>query len=148
MQVTELKSYFDQNRTAVLTDPLNRRYVPKTIRGVEILKSNGKIRLLGVPCVVDRRLQQTVSQQLASRIELTFEDESYGFRPGKNLHGAVTQALKHINDGNQDIVDIDLKGFFDEVQHYKLLQLIYNRVKCPITLWLIRKWLRAPIRIN
>jgi group II intron reverse transcriptase/maturase len=56
--------------------------------------------------------------------------------------------LKNINDGYQDIVDIDLKGFFDEVQHYKLLQLIYNKVKCPATLRLIRKWLRAPIQIN
>ncbi|WP_268036746.1 hypothetical protein [Algoriphagus sp. PAP.12] len=64
MQATELKSYIDQNRTAVLTDILKRRYVPKTIRGVEIPKSNGKTRLLGVPCVVDRWLQQAVSLQL------------------------------------------------------------------------------------
>ncbi len=148
MQVTELKSFIDQGRTAVLTDILKRRYVPKAIRGVEIPKSNGKTRLLGVPCAVDRWLQQAVSQQLATRFELTFEEESHGFRPGKNLHGAVTQALKNINDGYQDIVDIDLKVFFDEVQHYKLLQLIYNRVKCPTTLWLIRKWLRAPIQVN
>ncbi|WP_373397939.1 hypothetical protein V8V91_26130 [Algoriphagus halophilus] len=59
---------------------------------------------------MDRWLQQAVSQQLATRFELTFEEESHGFRPGKNLHGAVTQALKNINDGYQDIVDIDLKG--------------------------------------
>ena len=148
MHVTELRSYIDQNRKAVLTSILSRKYVPQPIRGVEIPKSNGKTRLLGVPTVVDRWLQQAVSQQLASLFELKFEEESYGFRLGKNLHGAVTQSLKHINDGYQDIVDIDLKGFFDEVQHYKLLQLIYNRVKCPTTLWLIRKWLRAPIQIN
>ena len=61
---------------------------------------------------------------------------------------AVLQAQKYINDGFQDIVDIDLKGFFDEVDHSILLQLIYNKVKCPITLRLIRKWLRAPILIN
>jgi group II intron reverse transcriptase/maturase len=148
MQVTELEAFLAQNRKFLLTAILSRKYVPQAIRGVEIPKSNGKTRLLGIPCVVDRWLQQAVSQQLASRFELNFEDESYGFRPGKNLHGAVTQALKNINDGYQDIVDIDLKGFFDEVQHYKLLQLIYNRVKCPTTLWLIRKWLRAPIQIN
>lgn len=56
--------------------------------------------------------------------------------------------MKHINDGYQDIVDIDLKSFFDEVQHYKLLELIYQKVKCPTTLWLIGKWLRAPIQEN
>lgn len=148
MQVTVLKSYIDQHRTPMLTSILNRQYVRQAIRGVEIPKSNGRTRLLGVPTVVDRWLQQAVSQQLAISFELDFEDESHGFRPKKNLHGAVTQALKNINDGYQDIVDIDLQGFFDEVQHYKLLQLIYNKVKCPTTLWLIRKWLRAPIQIN
>jgi group II intron reverse transcriptase/maturase len=127
---------------------LNRKYVAHSILGVEIPKSNGNTRLLGVPTVVDRWLQQALSQQLATRFELDFEEESYGFRPRKNLHGAVRQSLKNINDGYQDIVDIDLKGFFDEVQHYKLLQLIYNKVKCPTTLWLIRKWLRAPILIK
>lgn len=148
MQVGELKSFIDTNRTPVLTSILNRKYVPKAINGVEISKSNGKTRLLGVPTVVDRWLQQAVSQQVATKFEFEFEEQSYGFRPQKNLHGALKQSLKNINDGYQDIVDIDLKGFFDEVQHYKLLQLIYNKVKCPTTMWLIRKWLRAPIRIN
>lgn len=148
MKVGELKSYIDQNRQTLLTSILNRRYVAKPIKGVEIPKTNGSARLLGVPTVVDRWLQQAVSRQLATKFELDFEEESYGFRPRKNLHQGVTQALKNINDGYQDIVDIDLKGFFDEVQHYKLLQLIYNRVKCPTTLWLIRKWLRAPLLIN
>ena len=148
MQVQDLKSYIDLNRNPIITSILNRQYVPQSILGVEIPKSNGKTRLLGVPTVVDRWLQQAVSQQLATRFELDFEAESYGFRPRKNLHGAVRQSLKNINDGYQDIVDIDLKGFFDEVQHYKLLQLIYNKVKCSTTLWLIRKWLRAPILIK
>ena len=148
MSVNELKSYRDQNGIKLMTSILNRKYVPQSIRGVEIPKSNGKTRLLGIPTVVDRWLQQAVSQQLATKFELEFEAESYGFRPKKNLHQAVQQSLKYINDGYQDIVDIDLKSFFDEVAHYKLLQLIYNRVKCPDTLWLIRKWLRAPIQIN
>ena len=148
MSVNELKSYKDQNGIKLMTSILNRKYVAQSIRGVEIPKSNGKTRLLGIPTVVDRWLQQAVSQQLATKFELEFEAESYGFRPKKNIHQAVQQSLKYINDGYQDIVDIDLKSFFDEVAHYKLLQLIYNRVKCPATLWLIRKWLRAPIRIN
>lgn len=141
-------SVSESNRDKIATSILNHAYVPKPIKGVEIPKSNGKTRLLGVPTVVDRWLQQAVSQVLMTKYELTFEDHSYGFRPEKNIHKAVTQALKNINDGDQDIVDIDLKGFFDEVDHSVLLQLIYQRVKCPTTLRLIRKWLRAPFQIN
>lgn len=148
MKVTELLSFLESNRDRIAISILNHTYVPKPIKGVEIPKSNGKTRLLGVPTVVDRWLQQAVSQVLMTKYELTFEEHSYGFRPEKNIHKAVTQALKNINDGYQDIVDIDLKGFFDEVDHSVLLQLIYQRVKCPTTLRLIRKWLRAPIQIN
>jgi group II intron reverse transcriptase/maturase len=148
MKITELLSYLESNRDNIAISILNHTYVPKPIKGVEIPKSNGKTRLLGVPTVVDRWLQQAVSQILMTKYELTFEEYSYGFRPEKNIHKAVTQALKNINDGYQDIVDFDLKGFFDEVDHSVLLQLIYQRVKCPTTLRLIRKWLRAPIQIN
>lgn len=148
MRVTELPSFREENGVKLMTSILNRKYIPNAIKGVEIPKSNGKTRLLGVPTVVDRWLQQAVGQQLAAKFELEFESENYGFRPKKNLQQAVQKSLKYINDGFQDIVDIDLKAFFDEVQHFKLLQLIYNKVKCPTTLWLIRKWLRAPILIK
>jgi RNA-directed DNA polymerase len=132
----------------IALDILRWKYMPRAIKGVEIPKSNGKTRLLGVPTVVDRWLQQAVSQQLAAKFELDFEEESYGFRPQKNTQKAVRQSLKHINDGYQDSVAIDLKSFFDEVQHYKLLELVYQKVKGPTILWLIRKWLGAPIQKN
>jgi len=148
MSVYELKSFRDENGIKLITSILNRKYVPQAIKRVDIPKGKGKTRPLGIPTVVDRWLQQAVSQQLATKFELEFEKESYGFRPKKNLHQAVQKSLEYINDGFQDIVDIDLKSFFDEVEHYKLLQLIYNKVKCPTTLWLIRKWLRAPILIK
>ncbi|WP_158861343.1 group II intron reverse transcriptase/maturase [Lunatibacter salilacus] len=148
MEVTELYSYLENNRDRIVTSILNHTYVPKPIEGVEIPKENGKTRLLGVPTVVDRWIQQAVSQVLMTKYELTFEEYSYGFRPQKNTQRAVTRALKFINDGYQDIVDIDLRGFFDEVDHSILLQFIYERVKCPTTLRLIRKWLRAPIQIE
>ena len=148
MSIYELASYKDENHIKLMTSIVNRKYIPDAIKGVEIPKSNGKTRLLGVPTVVDRWLQQAVGQQLATKFELEFETENYGFRPKRNLHQAVQKSLEYINDGFQDIVDIDLKAFFDEVQHFKLLQLIYNKVKCSTTLWIIRKWLRAPILIN
>ena len=148
MPVKELYDYLTKNRENIEQSLLNGTYLPQPILGVEIPKSNGKVRLLGVPTVVDRMLQQAVGQVLANRFEMDFEDYSYGFRPNKNAQQAVLKALDYINSGYQDIVDIDLKSFFDEVDHCVLLQLLYRRVKCPLTLRLIRKWLRAPILIN
>jgi len=148
MSVGELYDYLTKNRESIEQSLLNGTYLPQPILGVEIPKSNGKVRLLGVPTVVDRMLQQAVGQVLANRFEMDFEDSSYGFRPNKNAQQAVLKALEYINSGYQDIVDIDLKSFFDEVDHCILLQLLYRRVKCPLTLRLIRKWLRAPILIN
>jgi group II intron reverse transcriptase/maturase len=148
MTVKELQAYLNTQQMSIVKEVLQGRYCPSAIRGVEIPKSNGKVRMLGIPTVVDRWLQQAVGQQLVVYFELEFEEHSYGFRPKKNSQQAVQQSLKYINDGYQDIVDIDLKKFFDEVPHYKVLQLIYNQVKCVDTLRLIRKWLRAPIQIN
>lgn len=148
MTTKALKVFIDAHRAEVVRQLISKSYTPQAIKGVEIPKPNGNTRLLGVPTVVDRWLQQAVSQQLAIHFELNFEKESYGFRPKKNLQQAVLKSQEHINDGYQDIIDIDLKSFFDEVQHYKLLQLIYHKVTCRTTLWLIRKWLRAPIFKN
>ncbi len=148
MSVDDLAWFIEANLTAIKQSIVNKKYVPKPIKGVEIPKSKGKTRLLGIPTVVDRWLQQAVSQILMTKFELGFAPFSYGFRPNKHIHKAVSQSLKYINDGYQDMVDIDLQGFFDEVDHSILLQLIYNKVKCPYTLRLIRKWLGAPILIK
>ena len=101
--------------------------------------------MLGIPTVIDRMLQQAVGQVIAIKFEMEFEDYSYGFRPNRNAQQAVLKAQEYINSGYHHIVDIDLKSFFDEVDHCILLQLLYRKVKCPLTLRLIRKWLRAPI---
>jgi len=148
MPVKELYDHLTKNREQIESDIRTGKYQPQPIRGVEIPKSNGKVRLLGVPTVTDRMLQQAVGQVLAAKFEMDFEDYSYGFRPNKNAQKAVLKAQEYINSGYQHIVDIDLKSFFDEVDHCILLQLLYRKVKCPLTLRLIRKWLRAPISIN
>ena len=148
MPVTGLLEYLNKNRKAIATAVCNGSYLPQAILGVEIPKSNGKSRLLGIPTVTDRLLQQAVSQVISPKFEMDFTDHSYGFRPNRNAHQAVQQAQQYIHAGYDHIVDIDLKNFFDEVDHVILLQLIYRKVKCPLTLRLIRKWLRAPIKIN
>lgn len=148
MQVKELKHYVKQHREAIATSLLNGKYQPQSILGVSIPKSNGKTRLLGIPTVVDRWLQQCVAQAIAPKFEYEFKEHSYGFRPNKNAHQCVQQSQHYIEEGYQHIVDIDLKNFFDEVDHCLMLELLYRKVKCPLTLRLIRKWLRAPIVIK
>jgi RNA-directed DNA polymerase len=146
--VDDLLSYFNQHWKSIKHKVENGNYQPDPILGVDIPKKNGKTRLLGIPTVVDRLLQQALHQQLSPLFEQDFQRHSYGFRPNRNAHQAVTQALENINDGYQDIVDIDLQRFFDEVSHELLMTLIYRKVKCPLTLKLIRKFLQAPISIN
>ena len=148
MFVQELYAHLTKNRGQIESDIRQGKYLPQPIRGIEIPKSNGKKRLLGVPTVIDRMLQQAVGQILAIKFEMEFEEYSYGFRPNRNAQQAVLKAQQYINAGYHHIVDIDLKSFFDEVDHCILLQLLYRKVKCPLTLRLIRKWLRAPIEIN
>jgi RNA-directed DNA polymerase len=148
MPVSELKHYIKQYREAVATSMVAGTYLPQSILGIFIPKSNGKTRLLGIPTVVDRWLQQSVAQVITPLFEFEFKDHSYGFRPSKNAHQCIQQSKQYIDEGYQHIVDIDLKNFFDEVDHSLLLQLLYRKVKCRLTLRLIRKWLRAPMMIN
>ena len=148
MKVGELTDYFREHKQTIIKTIQEGNYQVQAILGVEIPKANGKTRLLGVPTVVERLLQQAVSQVLMPKWENEFSANSYGFRPNKNARQAVGSALEHIHEGYTHIVDIDLKSFFDEVDHCLLLNLIYQKVKCPKTLKLIRKWLKAPIQIN
>lgn len=148
MNVKELSAHLRKNRDKISTSIVNGKYLPQPILGVAIPKRNGKKRLLGVPTVTDRVLQQAVSQAIGLKFELEFKEHSYGFRPNRNALQAVQQAQKNINEGYVHIVDIDLQNFFDEVDHCIILQLLYGKVKCHLTLRLIRKWLRAPMFIN
>lgn len=148
MTVNELYDYLSENRERIAQGIRQNTYLPSPILGLEVPKDNGGKRLLGIPTVMDRVLQQAVGQIIAIKFEVEFEDYSYGFRPNRNAQKAVVKALEYINAGYTHIVDIDLQTFFDEVDHCTLLQLLYRKVKCPITLRLIRKWLRAPIMID
>jgi len=146
--VTELASILKVHSKCYTQQIESGTYQVSPILGVEIPKSNGRTRLLGIPTVVDRVFQQALHQVLQPVFEPDFQKHSYGFRPKRNAHGAITQSLENINSGYQDIVDIDLQSFFDEVEHYVLLELIYKKVKCKATLKLLRSFLRAPISIK
>lgn len=148
MPATKLSELMSIDKEELTEKVRSGSYLPQAILGVEIPKGGGKMRLLGIPTVTDRLLQQAVLQVITARFEFEFSDNSFGFRPNKNLHQAVLKAQGYINDGFQNIVDIDLKTFFDEVDHRYLMQLLYRKIKCLNTLRLIRKWLRAPILIN
>ena len=144
----ELKSLLRTHAERYTQQIERESYQVSPILGIEIPKSNGKKRMLGIPTVVDRVFQQALHQVLQPIFETDFQKHSYGFRPQRNAHQAVAQSLKNINSGYQCIVDIDLKSFFDEVEHYVLLELIYNKVKCRPTMKLLRSFLRAPILIS
>ncbi len=145
MNVKDLKEYLDNNRDALTNQIRKCEYIPQPIRGKDIPKGNGKFRTLGIPTVVDRMLQQAVTRIVMPNYEYLFSNYSYGFRPKRNTHQAVQKSLQYINEGYQNIVEIDLKGFFDEVDHVLMLQILYRKIKCKATMTLIRRWLRVPI---
>lgn len=148
MQISELKAHLRTRGKQFISEIRHGNYQPKPIKGVEIPKSNGTMRLLGVPTLTDRVFQQALHQVLEPLFEPNFQAYSYGFRPNRNAHQAVAQAQKYINQGYQHVVDIDLKSFFDEVDHSILLELVYQKLKCKPTMKLLRKFLRAPIQIK
>jgi retron-type reverse transcriptase len=99
MSVKELYNYLTNNRERIESELRQGKYLPQAILGVEIPKSNGKTRLLGIPTVIDRLLQQAVGQVIAIKFEMEFEDYSYGFRPNRNAQQAVLKAQEYINSG-------------------------------------------------
>lgn len=148
MPVTQLTELLKIDKEALTAKVRSGKYLPQPIKGVEIPKGNGKTRLLGIPTVTDRMLQQAVLQVINARFEFEFSESSFGFRPNKSLQQAALKSQGYINEGYQHIVDIDLKTFFDEVDHCYLLQLVYRKIKCRSTMRLIRKWLRSPIQVK
>jgi len=111
---------FKENGNQLRKDILQGKYKPKSVRRVEISKSDRGVRLLGIPTVTDRMIQQAIAQQLTPIFELKFSDNSYGFRPNRNAHQAIKKARQYMNEGYTWVVDIDLEKYFDTVNHDKL----------------------------
>lgn len=129
MTVDELLPYLKENGNQLRKDILQGKYRPKSVRRAEISKSDRGVRLLGIPTVTDRMIQQAIAQQLTPIFELKFSDNSYGFRPNRNAHQAIKKAQQYINRGYTWVVDIDLEKYFDTVNHDKLNSAYSQRSK-------------------
>jgi RNA-directed DNA polymerase len=143
--VDELPGYLKEHWPAVREQLLSGAYEPMPVRRVEIPKPGGGVRKLGIPTVLDRLVQQALLYVLQRRWDPTFSEGSYGFRPGRSQHQAVTKAQQHIAEGFRWVVDLDLEKFFDRVNHDILMGRVAKRVADKRVLKLIRAFLNAGV---
>ncbi len=148
MKVEDLRDYMNANWMSIKQSILERSYKPAPVRRVEIPKPNGGVRKLGIPTVVDRTLQQSIVQILTPIFEAEFQENSYGFRPGRSCEQAVLKLLEYLNEGYEWIVDIDLEKFFDNVPQDKLMSYVGRVIHDPDTESLIRKYLKSGVMEN
>ena len=149
MQVDELLPYLRENQETLIQKIRDGRYKPTPVRRVEIPKeTKGEFRKLGVPTVVDRVIQQAVTQELTPIYEEQFSENSFGFRPKRGAHDALRQCQKNVNDGYVYVVDMDLEKFFDMVCQSKLIEVLSRTIKDGRVISLIHKYLNAGVIAN
>jgi RNA-directed DNA polymerase len=145
MQTDELRDYLNSNWQGLRKLILSGNYRPQAVRKVLIPKPGGGRRMLGIPTVTDRLIQQSIAQWLSPQYEGEFSNYSYGFREGRNAHQAVLQAQANLNEGYGWIIELDIEKFFDRVNHDRLMGLLAKKIADKGTLKLIRGYLTSGI---
>lgn len=148
MDVASLHDHIKHNWISIRNRIETGTYIPALVKKVEIPKPHGGVRMLGIPTVTDRLIQQSIAQVLSLRYDCSFSDNSYGFRPGRSAHQAVVKAQGYLNEGYTYVVELDLEKFFDRVNHDKLMTLLSSRIHDKTLLKLIRRYLRTGILSN
>jgi RNA-directed DNA polymerase len=148
MTVEELADHLRANWEGIRAKLERGTYRPAAVRRVEIPKAGGGTRELGIPTVVDRLIQQAITQVLSPIFEETFSEHSYGFRPGRSTHDAVESARGYIEEGYTWVVDIDIERFFDRVNHDRLMARMKTTIEDKRVLRLVNEYLRAGVMVN
>lgn len=148
MQTDELRDYLNTHYQELRKKVITGIYEPSPVKKVEIPKPQGGVRMLGIPTVIDRLLQQSINQWLNQHYEPNFSTFSYGFRPNKNARQAVLQAQTFLNEGKTYVIELDLEKFFDKVNHDKLMSILMRKITDRATLGLIRQYLRSGIMVD
>jgi len=145
MTVEQLRLYWQDHGKAIIQTLLEGSYIPKPVKEVEIPKPDGGVRLLGIPTVVDRLIQQAILQILEPILDPTFSESSHGFRPRRSAHQALKRASEYVTEGKNVVVDIDLEKFFDRVNHDMLMSRLARRIGDRRLLKIVRSYLNAGI---
>lgn len=148
MAVDDFAEWYGENGETLLSQLYNGTYQPQGVKQVEIPKPNGGKRKLGIPTVTDRIIQQAIAQVLSPIYERKFSDHSYGFRPNRSAHQALRKGSEYVEQGRSFVVDIDLKTFFDVVNHDRLMHRLSLTIGDKTLLGLIRKYLQSGIMVD
>ncbi len=148
LEVKDLRDHLGGHWRRIKAELLAGEYKPAPVRRVDIPKPGGGTRMLGIPTAVDRFIQQALLQVLSPIFDPSFSPSSYGFRPGRSAHQAVSAAQSHVEAGNRWVVDMDLEKFFDRVNHDVLMSRVARRIKDKRVLKLIRAFLEAGIKFE